>query len=138
MYLQFTPLTFIVKFGSICITFVQVLPCLVLYAACSFPACRPRASSFSASLGIDRSALSLVLRLLDLIARPGEAVCATSMSLAVVSGPRPSGPSSELFRSSVRLDDPSGNFSVLVSCWSRLQGLLLLLSLLLRAGFSSE
>ena len=29
-------------------------------------------------------------------------------------------------------------FSVLVSCWSRLQGFLVLLFLLLRAGFSNE
>lgn len=45
---------------------------------------------------------------------------------------------SELFRSFVRLDDLSGNFSVLISCKSRLQALLLLLFLLLRAGFSTE
>jgi len=34
MYQQCTPPIFIVKLGSICIPFVQVLPCLVLCAAC--------------------------------------------------------------------------------------------------------
>ncbi len=82
--------------------------------------------------------LSLVLRLLSVIQRPGETVCSVSMSLADVSGSEPSGPSSALSRSSVNLDDLSGDFSVLVSCPSRLQGLFLLLFLLLRAGCSIE
>ncbi len=60
------------------------------------------------------------------------------MPLADVSGSEPSGPSSELSRSSVGLGDLSGDFSVLVSCPSRLQGLFLLLFLLLRAGCSTE
>ena len=60
------------------------------------------------------------------------------MSLADVFGPRLSGPSSELIRSPVRLDDLSGHFSVLVLCPSRLQGLFLLLFLLLCAEFSIE
>ena len=84
------------------------------------------------------SALSLVLRLLSVIPRPGETVCSVSMSLADVSGSELSGPSSALIRSSVKLDDLSGDFSVLVSCPSRLQGLFLLLFLLLRAGCSIE
>ncbi len=60
------------------------------------------------------------------------------MSLAGVSGSDLSGLSSELSRSSVGLGDLSGDFSVLVSCPSRLQGLFLLLFLLLRAGCSIE
>ena len=84
------------------------------------------------------SALSRALRLLSVVQRPGETVCSTSMPLADVSGSELSGPSSELSRSFVGLGDLSGDFSVLVSCPSRLQGLCLLLFLLLRVGCSIE
>ncbi len=66
------------------------------------------------------SLMFLPFFLFSCVLPPSLSLAAARLASFFVLGPRLLGPSSKLFRSSVRLDDLSGDFSVLVSCWSRL------------------